>query len=205
MLCRVFKKSIEPPLVVAAGGKRSSGASMEVEDGVGPSMASMVDDLAAACVLPPLMDVSGGAATMSLSAAAVALPPPPAAEHVTCFSNTLEAGQFLNPPFLPFSSGPTTAAQAGTVAAAVDQLAMAASSSNFLASMYDGAMGVGGMVHELLQESGGWYSKLGEMERLSGGGASQETGITSAEVNPGEISSSSRHQHMDREASLWGY
>nr|CAB3447017.1 unnamed protein product [Digitaria exilis] len=197
VLCRVFKKSIEPPPLVA-GGKRSSssGASMEVEGVAGPSMASMVDDLAA-CVLPPLMDVSGGnGAAMSLSAAP---------QHVTCFSNTQLEGQFLNPPYLPLSAavGPA-AAQAGTMAAAVDQLAMSASSSTFLASMmqqtqqYDGGIG---MVHELLQESGGWYSKLGEMERLSGG-ASQDTGITS-EVNPGEISSS--RQHMDREASLWGY
>nr|CAB3450170.1 unnamed protein product [Digitaria exilis] len=199
VLCRVFKKSIEPPPLVA-GGKRSSssGASMEAEGVAGPSMASMVDDLAA-CVLPPLMDVSGGnGAAMSLSAAP---------QHVTCFSNTQLEGQYLNPPYLPLSAavGPA-AAQAGTMAAAVDQLAMAASSSTFLASMmqqtqqYDGGIG---MVHELLQESGGWYSKLGEMERLSGGGgASQDTGITS-EVNPGEISSS--RQHMDREASLWGY
>jgi hypothetical protein len=202
VLCRVFKKSIEPPLV-AAGGKRSSGgACVEVADVVGPSSMSMVDDLAA-CALPPLMDVSGGGADMSLSAAAVAgieLPPP--AQHVTCFSNALE-GQFLNPTFLLPSAGPGAAA-------ADNHLAMASSAASpFLASMMmqaaqydDGAAGVGGMVHELLQEGGGWYSKLGERERLSGG-ASQDTGLTS-EVNPGEISSS--RQHMDdATASLWGY
>ncbi|PUZ76267.1 hypothetical protein GQ55_1G275700 [Panicum hallii var. hallii] len=192
VLCRVFKKSIEPPVVAA--GKRSSGACMEVVDVVGPSM-SMADDLAA-CALPPLMDVSGGsAAAMSLSAAAAAIElPPPPPHHVTCFSNALE-GQFLNPPFLLPSAGP----------AAADHLAMAASASPFLASMmqtqYDGAAGVGGTVHELLQEGGGWYGKLGERERLSGG-ASQDTGLTS-EVNPAEISS---RQHMDHHAaSLWGY
>ncbi|PAN06689.1 hypothetical protein PAHAL_1G281100 [Panicum hallii] len=191
VLCRVFKKSIEPPVV--AGGKRSSGACMEVVDVVGPSM-SMADDLAA-CALPPLMDVSGGsAAAMSLSAAAAAIELPPPPHHVTCFSNALE-GQFLNPPFLLPSAGP----------AAADHLAMAASASPFLASMvptqYDGAAGVGGTVHELLQEGGGWYGKLGERERLSGG-ASQDTGLTS-EVNPAEISS---RQHMDHHAaSLWGY
>ena len=203
VLCRVFKKSIEiEPPVVAAGGKRSpSGAACtEVADVVGPSV-SMADDLAA-CALPRLMDVSGGSgAAMSLSAAAAAaagieLPPP--SQHVTCFSNALE-GQFLNPPFglLP-AAGP----------AAADHLAMAAASASpFLASMmqaqYDGAAGVGGMVHELLQEGGGWYSKLGERERLSGG-ASQDTGLTSeANANPAEISS---RQHMDHhDASLWGY
>jgi len=199
VLCRVFKKSIEPP-VVAAGKKSSgSGACMEAADVVGPSV-SMADDLAA-CALPPLMDVSGGSgAAMSLSAAAAAaagieLPPP--SQHVTCFSNALE-GQFLNPPFglLP-AAGP----------AAADHLAMAAASASpFLASMmqaqYDGAAGGGGMVHELLQEGGGWYSKLGERERLSGG-ASQDTGLTS-EVNPAAISSS--RQHMDHhDASLWDY
>ncbi|CAL4887089.1 unnamed protein product [Urochloa decumbens] len=211
VLCRVFKKSIEPPLVVAAGGgnKRPSGACMEVADvvGVGPSM-SMADDDLAACALPPLMDVSGGgggggsgATAMSLSAAGIELPPA-AAQHVTCFSNALE-GQFLNPPFLLPS-----AAAAGHAAAADHRLAMAASSSPFLASMMQAAQydaGVGSMVRELLQEGGGggWYGKLvGERERLSGGGASQDTGLTS-EVNPGEISPS--RQHMDHEASLWGY
>ncbi|CAL5021255.1 unnamed protein product [Urochloa decumbens] len=206
VLCRVFKKSIEPPLVVAGGGnKRPSGACMEVADvvGVGPSM-SMADDGLAACALPPLMDVSGGggATAMSLSAAAAGIElPPSAAQHVTCFSNALE-DPFLNPPFLLPS-----AAAAGH-AAAVDQhrLAMAPSSSPFLASMMQAAQydaGVGSMVHELLQEGGGsaWYGKLvGERERLSGG-ASQDTGLTS-EVNPGEISSA--RQHMDHEASLWG-
>ncbi|TKW39932.1 hypothetical protein SEVIR_1G212500v4 [Setaria viridis] len=197
VLCRVFKKSIEPPLV-AAGGKRSSGPCVEVADVVGPSSMSMADDLAA-CALPPLMDVSGGSGggAMSLSAVAgIELPPP--AQHVTCFSNALQ-GQFLNPPFLLPSAGPAAAAD--------HHLAMASSASPFLASMmqaaqYDGAADVGGMVHELLQEGGGWYSKLGERERLSGGGgASQDTGLTS-EVNPGEISS---RQHMDHAASLWGY
>ncbi|CAN6273208.1 unnamed protein product [Urochloa humidicola] len=204
VLCRVFKKSIETPLVAAGGNRRpSSGACMEVADvvGVGPPM-SMADDDLAACALPPLMDVSGGggggtsgATAMSLSAAATGIElPPVAAQHVTCFSNALE-GQFLNPPFLLPSA---TAAGHG----------MAASASPFLASMMQAAQydaGVGSMVHELLQEGGGgWYGKLRETrERLSGGGASQDTGLTS-EVNPGEISSSSR-QHMDHEASLWGY
>lgn len=198
-LCRVFKKSIEPPSV--AGSKRSSSvACMGMEDVVGPSSMSMADDLAA-CALPPLMDVSGGSgggANMSLSAAAAAAsieltPPLP---HVTCFSNTLE-GPFLNPPYLLPS--------AGGAPAAPDHVALAAgaSASPFLASMaqYDGDAGVGGMVHELLQEAGGWYSKLGERERLSGG-ASQDTGVTS-EVNAAEISST--QHHMDHEASFWGF
>ncbi|CAO2039384.1 unnamed protein product [Urochloa humidicola] len=204
VLCRVFKKSIEPPFVVAGGNKRpSSGACMDVADvvGVAPPMSMADDDDLAACALPPLMDVSGGGggAAMSLSAAAgIELPPP--AQHVTCFSNALE-GQFLNPPFLLPSA-------AGHAAAADHRITMAASASPFLASMMQAAQydaGVGSMVHELLQEGGGgWYGKLGETrERLSGGGASQDTGLTS-EVNPGEISSSSR-QHMDHEASLWGY
>ncbi|GJM85353.1 hypothetical protein PR202_ga01794 [Eleusine coracana subsp. coracana] len=175
VLCRVFKKNIELPSV--AGGKRSSGPSafMEMTD-VGPSM-SMADEFAA-CALPPLMDVSGSSGPMSLSAAAAVDLPPPA--HVTCFSNALE-GQFLNPPFMLPSSAP------------VNSLAMAP----LLQMQYDG-----GMVQELLQQGGGggWYSKLGERERLSG--ASQDTGLTS-EVNPAEISSS--RQHMNHEASLWDY
>jgi len=188
VLCRVFKKSIEPPSSVAGGSKRSSSsvACMGMEDVVGPSR-SMADDFAAS-TLPPLMDVSGGSGgNMSLSAAAAAaasieLTTPPA-PHVTCFSNTLE-GHFLTPPTCLLPSAAATA-------------------SPFLASMaqYDGDAGVGGMVHELLQEAGGWYSKLGERERLSGG-ASQDTGVTS-EVNPAEISST-RH-HMDHEASFWGF
>lgn len=199
VLCRVFKKSIEPPASVAGSKRPSSVACMGMEDVVGPSM-SMADDFAA-CVLPPLMDVSGGSggANMSLSAAATAaasieLTPPAPAPHVTCFSNTLE-GQFLNP---PPCLHPSAAAAADHVAVA------AASASPFLASMvqYDGDdAGVCGMVHELLQEAGGWYSKLGERERLSGG-ASQDTGVTS-EVNAAEISST-RH-HMDHEASFWGF
>jgi len=123
------------------------------------------DDFAA-CALPPLMDVSGGSgANMSLPVAAAAAsieltptaPAPAPAPHVTCFSNALE-GHFLTPPpcLLPSAA-----------AAATDHVALAASASPFLASMvqYDGDAGVGGMVHELLQEAGGWYSKLGERER----------------------------------------
>jgi len=195
VLCRVFKKSIEPPSV--ASSKRSSSvACMGMEDVVGQSM-SMADDFAA-CALPPLMDVSGGSgANMSLpvaaAAASIELTPtaPAPAPHVTCFSNTLE-GHFLTPPPCLLPS-----------AAATDHVALAASASPFLASMvqYDGDAGVGGMVHELVQEAGGWYSMLGERERLSGG-ASQDTGVTS-EVNPAEISST-RH-HMDHEASFWGF
>jgi hypothetical protein len=65
------------------------------------------------------------------------------------------------------------------------------------------AAGGAGMVHELLM-GGGWYFNKGERERLSG--ASQDTGLTSSEVNPGEISSSSRQQRMDHhDASLWAY
>jgi len=159
VMCRVFKKSIEPPSV--ASSKRSSSvACMGMEDVVGPSM-SMADDFAA-CALPPLMDVSGGSgANMSLpvaaAAASIELTPtaPAPAPHVTCFSNTLE-GHFLTPPPCLLPS-----------AAATDHVALAASASPFLASMvqYDGDAGVGGMVHELLQEAGGWYSKLGERER----------------------------------------
>ncbi|KAL6899298.1 hypothetical protein ACP4OV_005956 [Aristida adscensionis] len=191
VLCRVFKKSLEP---AAAAGKRP-GACMAVAD-VGPSV-SMADDLAA-CALPPLMDVSGGGAgagtSFSAALAAAAVELPPTAPHVTCFSNALE-GDFLNPSFLLPSAPPPAAA---------DHLATA-SASPFLASMqmqYAHGGGAGGMVHELLQEAGGgWYSKLaGERERLSG--ASQDTGLTS-EVNPTEISSS--RQHMDHEASLWGF
>ncbi|CAN6278988.1 unnamed protein product [Urochloa humidicola] len=193
VLCRVFKKSIE---------QRPPGACMEVADVVGPSAMSMADDDLAACALPPLMDVSSGAGGMSLSAAARIEPPAPApAQHVTCFSNALE-GQFLNPPFLLPSGGHGAAADH-------HHLAMAASSASpFLASMMQAAQyDAAGMVHELLQEGGGggWYGKLvGETrERLSGGGgASQDTGLTS-EVNPGEISSA--RQHMDHEASLWSY
>ena len=164
MLCRVFKKSIEPPSV--ASSKRSSSvACMGMEDVVGQSM-SMADDFAA-CALPPLMDVSGGSgANMSLpvaaAAASIELTPtaPAPAPHVTCFSNTLE-GHFLTPPPYLLPS-----------AAATDHVALAASASPFLASMvqYDGDAGVGGMVHELLQEAGGWYSKLGERERERGSG-----------------------------------
>jgi hypothetical protein len=193
VLCRVFKKNIiEPPSV--AGGKRSGSSSfMEMADDVGPSM-SIADELAAACAMPPLMDVSvRGGVPMSLSAAAsIDVLPPPA--HVTCFSNALEA-QFLNPPFvLPSPPGPASAA-------AADHLAMESAASPFFQVQYDGA--AGGMVHdELLQEGGGWYSKkLGERERLSG--ASQGTGVTS-EVNPAEISSS-RHHTLNHEASLWDY
>ncbi|XP_062219427.1 NAC domain-containing protein 92-like isoform X3 [Phragmites australis] len=193
-LCRVFKKNVEPPSV--AGGKRS-GACMGMAD-VGTSSMSMANDLAA-CALPPLMDVSGSGTAMSLSAAVASIELPPPA-NVTCFSNALE-GQFLNPPFLLSSAPAAASAVQGTVAAAADHLTMV-SASPFLASLqmqYDGA--AGDMVHEFLQEGGGWYSKLGERERLSDG-ASQDTGLTS-EVNPAEISSS--RQHMDHEAYLWGY
>jgi hypothetical protein len=187
VLCRVFKKNIiEPPSV--AGGKRSGSSSFmeEMADDVGPSM-SMAEELGAACAMPPLMDASvRGGVPMSLSAAAAmdVLPPP---AHVTCFSNALE-DQFLNlPPFvLPSPPGPARA----------DHLAMASAASPFLQVQYDG------MVHdELLQEGGGWYSKLGKRDRLSD--ASQDTGVTS-EVNPAEISSS-RHHIINHEASLWDY
>jgi hypothetical protein len=183
VLCRVFKKNIELPSV--ADGKRSgSSAYMALEDVGRPSM-STADELSAACALPPLMDVSGSGVvpSMSLSAAAASIELPPPA-HVTCFSNALEA-QFLNPPFiLPSPPGPAHGAVA------------MASASPFLQMRYDG-----GMMYGLLEESGGWYSKLGERERLSG--ASQDTGVTS-EVNPAEIISSSR-QHMNHEFALWDY
>ncbi|PWZ23886.1 NAC domain-containing protein 100 [Zea mays] len=189
VLCRVFKKSIEPPSV--PGSKRSSSvACMGTEGtgvGVGPSSMSTEDDFAACAALPPLMDVSGGSgANMSLSAAAAAASievTPPAgaapAPHVTCFSNAPLEGQFLNPPFLLPSA-----------AAAADHIALAASASPFLASMMmqQQAQYAG---DGLLQGAGGWYGKLaGERERLSGG-------------VPAEISST-RHC-MDHEASFWGF
>jgi hypothetical protein len=187
VLCRVFKKSIEPPSV--PGSKRSSSvACMGTEGaGVGPSSMSTEDDFAACAALPPLMDVSGGcggSANMSLSAAAAAAsieltPPAPPAPHVTCFSNAPLEGQFLNPPFLLPSA-----------AAAADHIPLAASASPFLASMMmqQQAQYAG---DGLLQGAGGWYGKLaGERERLSGG-------------VPAEISST-RHC-MDHEASFWGF
>ncbi|PWZ29660.1 NAC domain-containing protein 100 [Zea mays] len=184
VLCRVFKKSIEPPPSV---GKRSSVActgTMVVEDVVGPPSMSMEDDLAA-CALPPLMDVSGGGGA-NMAAASIELLAPPA-PHVTCFSNALEGQFFLNPPCLHPSTSPLR------LASMVQAQAQA---------QYDGDAG---MVLQLLQEAGGWYSKLGEGERLSGG-ASQDTGVTSeVNVNPAEISST-RHHIMDPEAaSFWGF
>jgi hypothetical protein len=184
VLCRVFKKSIEPPPSV---GKRSSVACtgmMLVEDVVGPPSMSMEDDLAA-CALPPLMDVSGGGGA-NMAAASIELLAPPA-PHVTCFSNALEGQFFLNPPCLHPSTSPLR------LASMVQAQAQA---------QYDGDAG---MVLQLLQEAGGWYSKLGEGERLSGG-ASQDTGVTSeVNVNPAEISST-RHHIMDPEAaSFWGF
>ncbi|WVZ74880.1 hypothetical protein U9M48_022998 [Paspalum notatum var. saurae] len=209
VLCRVFKKSIvEAAAAAVGGGKRPSVSATCVGTmaaDVGPpstARPSMADDDFAACAqLPPLMDVSslpGSAAGIEPTPTPTPTPTPPPL-HVTCFSNALEAGQFLNPPCFPLLS------------------AAAAPSSPFLASMMPQAhqYDAGAMVHELLQQEGGgcWYGNgklglVGERERLSGGGgASQDTGLTSSEVNPAEISSSSAsRQHTDHvEASLWGY
>uniref|UniRef100_A0A0D9YU29 NAC domain-containing protein n=1 Tax=Oryza glumipatula TaxID=40148 RepID=A0A0D9YU29_9ORYZ len=195
VLCRVFKKSLELAAAAAAAGRRGAGAGTDV----GPSSMPMADDVVglAPCALPPLMDVSGGgggAGTASLSATAGAAAAPPPA-HVTCFSNALE-GQFLDTPYLLPAADPA------------DHLAMS-SASPFLEALQmqyvqdAAAAGGAGMVHELLM-GGGWYCNKGERERLSG--ASQDTGLTSSEVNPGEISSSSRQQRMDHhDASLWAY
>jgi hypothetical protein len=186
VLCRVFKKSLELP--VAGNGKKGTcTGTADVVVGGGSSM-SMAEVGLASCVLPPLIDVaaaSGGSTAFA----------PPTPEHVACFSNALE-GQFLNPPFL-FPSAP---AQTN----AANHLAMDPASP-FMASMQMqyAQEAACGMVQELLQDGGAvWYSKQGERERVSGGGASQDTGLTS-EVNPAEISSS--RQHMDHEASFWGY
>ncbi|KAJ1279684.1 hypothetical protein BS78_04G173400 [Paspalum vaginatum] len=136
VLCRVFKKSIE---AAAAGGKWPSAASacMGMAADVGPSsMASARpstadDDFAACAQLPPLMDVSG-AHTSSLSAPL----------HVTCFSNALEAGQFLNPPPFPLLS--------------------AAPSSPFLASMMQQAQ----------YDAGPWCTSSCSSRRAAAGTAS---------------------------------
>ncbi|KAL5212023.1 hypothetical protein ABZP36_022870 [Zizania latifolia] len=188
VLCRVFKKSLEP----VAAGKRGAGAGAAAD--VGPSMSMpMADDVGlATCALPPLMDVSGygGGGLLSATAATTSVaPPPPPPAHVTCFSNDLE-GQFLNPPFLLPSADPATSMSQDAVAA--DHLAMGlASTSPFLASMqtqFTQDAGAWSMLDELLLGSdGGWYFYKGERERLSG--ASQDTGVSS-QMNPGEISSS---------------
>ncbi|KAG8071191.1 hypothetical protein GUJ93_ZPchr0006g43596 [Zizania palustris] len=173
VLCRVFKKSLEP----AAAGKRGAGA------GAGAAAADVVG--LASCALPPLMDVSGfgGGALLSATAATTSVAPPPPA-HVTCFSNDLE-GQFLNPPpfLLPSADSPATSMSQDAVAA--DHLAMGlASASPFLASIQTQFMQdalAWSMPDELLLGSGGgWYFYKGERERLSG----------ASQVNPGEISSS---------------
>uniref|UniRef100_A0A0E0K1J2 NAC domain-containing protein n=1 Tax=Oryza punctata TaxID=4537 RepID=A0A0E0K1J2_ORYPU len=200
VLCRVFKKSLEPALAPAAGRR---GAGTAVAD-VRPSSVSsmpMADDVVglAPCALPPLMDVSGGGTSLSATASPP-LPGPPA--HVTCFSNALE-GQFLDAPYLLPAADPAMAMALGAVAA--DHLAMSPAASPFLETLQmqygQDATGGAGMVHELLM-GGGWYCNKGKRERLSG--ASQDTGLTS-EVNPGEISSS-RQQRMDHhDASLWAY
>uniref|UniRef100_A0ACD5ZH22 Uncharacterized protein n=2 Tax=Avena sativa TaxID=4498 RepID=A0ACD5ZH22_AVESA len=184
VLCRVFKKSLELPVTGNGNvnGKRGTCTGM-ADDVVGSSSMSTADvvGLASCAALPPLIDVaaaSGGATFAS----------PPAA-HVACFSNALE-GQFLNPPFLLPSN---------------HVVAMDPASAPFMQMTQYAQEVSGGMLQELLLQNGGgvWYSnKQGERERLSGG-ASQDTGVTS-EVNPAEISSSSR-QHMDHEASFWGY
>uniref|UniRef100_A0ACD5YN59 Uncharacterized protein n=1 Tax=Avena sativa TaxID=4498 RepID=A0ACD5YN59_AVESA len=177
VLCRVFKKSLELPVTGTGNGKRGTCMGL-ADDVVGSSMSTAdVVGLASCAALPPLIDVAAASGGSTFAS------PPPA--HVACFSNALE-GQYLNPPFL------LPSAPANHV---VD---MDPASAPFMASVqtqYDLLLhdGVGGV----------WYSnKQGERERLSGG-ASQDTGLTS-EVNPTEISSSSR-QHMDHEASFWGY
>ncbi|KAF0928997.1 hypothetical protein E2562_011085 [Oryza meyeriana var. granulata] len=203
VLCRVFKKSLEP--VAAAAGRRGSGAGAGTVADVGPSSVSMsMPDVVglSPCALPPLMDVPGGGGGTSVSATAAATSVAPPA-HVTCFSNALE-GQFLNPPpYLLPAADPSTAMVQGTVAA--DHVAISSPSPfwDTMQMQYAQDAGVGGMVHELLMGGGGggWYCTKGERERLSV--ASQDTGLTS-EVNPGEISSS-RQQHMDHDASLWAY
>ncbi|KQK00031.1 NAC domain-containing protein 92 isoform X2 [Brachypodium distachyon] len=181
VLCRVFKKSLEPSAAGSNNGARKGACTGMAADAVGSSMSLADAGLAA---LPPLIDV----------AASGSFAPPPAA-HVTCFSNALE-GQFLNPPFLL----PATTAAAAHSAGENIHIAMESAASPFFASMYTQDVS-GGMAHEFLLDGGGggWYSK-GERERLSG--ASQDTGLTS-EVNPTEISSS--RQHMDHEPTFWGY
>uniref|UniRef100_A0ACD5YVV8 Uncharacterized protein n=1 Tax=Avena sativa TaxID=4498 RepID=A0ACD5YVV8_AVESA len=177
VLCRVFKKSLELPVA-----KRGTCTGTMADVVVGSSSTSTADVVGlASCALPPLIDVAGASGTGTFA------PPPPA--HVACFSNALE-GQFLNPPFL-LPSAPAN-----------HVLAMDPASSPFMQTQYAQEVAV----HELLLQDGGgggvWYSNKGERERLSGGGASQDTGVTS-EVNPTEISSS--RQHMDHEASFWAY
>ncbi|PUZ47491.1 hypothetical protein GQ55_7G169300 [Panicum hallii var. hallii] len=175
VLCRVFKKSLVAGVAPAA--KRGA---MEM------------DDIAAISHLPPLMDVSSGAAAVGGN---------PAAAHVTCFSNALE-GQFFN------QTAPPQAA-----ASATDHLGFA-SSSPFLSSFTQyGPLHHGGVSLVQLLESSGYggggdlpdmpkqqqqQQGGGERERLS---ASQDTGLTS-DAHP-EISSSSG-QRFDTE-QLWGY
>ncbi|KAK1617676.1 hypothetical protein QYE76_023193 [Lolium multiflorum] len=189
VLCRVFKKSLELP--VASNGKKGTSYTGTADVVAGSSM-SMAGVGLASCVLPPLIDVAAGSGGGSTFA-------PPTPSHVACFSNALE-GQFLHPPFLLPSAPATTNA----LQRAADHLAMDPASP-FMASvqMQYAQEAAGGMVQELLHGGGGsvWYPK-GERERLSGGGASQDTGLTS-EVNPAEISSS--RQHMDHEANFWEY
>jgi hypothetical protein len=175
VLCRVFKKSLVAGVAPAA--KRGA---MEM------------DDIASISHLPPLMDVSSGAAAVGCN---------PAAAHVTCFSNALE-GQFFN------QTAPPQAA-----ASATDHLGLA-SSSPFLSSFTQyGPLHHGGVSLVQLLESSGYggggdlpdmpkqqqqQQGGGERERLS---ASQDTGLTS-DAHP-EISSSSG-QRFDTE-QLWGY
>jgi len=178
VLCRVFKKSLVGVVVPAAASAGKKG---------GLGLEEIGSSVAAVTPLPPLLDLSG-APCASFDPAA----------HVTCFSNSaLEAGQFFNP----------TATGAG--GCTTDHH----SSSPFLASLYGGQLhhGVGLSLVQLLESTGypgrGQHVDVmapcgkGERERLS---ASQDTGLTTSDMNP-EISSSSGAQKFDHEPALWGY
>ncbi|CAL5027052.1 unnamed protein product [Urochloa decumbens] len=175
VLCRVFKKS----LIAGVGGVAPAARRGAME---------MTSDMAH---LPPLMDVSGGAAAN------------PAAAHVTCFSNALE-GHFFN----------QTAVAPQAAASATDHLGLASSSPFMSAFAQYGPLHHAGVSLVQLLESSGYGGgglpdmpkqeqpapaacKGGERERLS---ASQDTGLTS-DAHP-EISSSG--QRFDHE-QLWGY
>ncbi|CAL5031641.1 unnamed protein product [Urochloa decumbens] len=167
VLCRVFKKSLIAGVGGVAPAASRRGGAME-----------MAADMAAISHLPPLMEVSGGAA----------------ANHVTCFSNALE-GHFFNqtapPPQATASSSPllSSFAQYGTLHHAGVSLVQLLESS-----------GYGGGLPDMPKQEQPAPAPCtgGERERLS---ASQDTGLTS-DAHP-EISSSSG-QRFDHE-QLWGY
>uniref|UniRef100_A0ACD5UBR3 Uncharacterized protein n=1 Tax=Avena sativa TaxID=4498 RepID=A0ACD5UBR3_AVESA len=190
VLCRVFKKSLVG-VVVSSSAPASSSAGKKCVLG----MEEIGSSVAAVAPLPPLLDLSG-APCASFDPAA----------HVTCFSNSaLEAGQFFNNPT------PTGAVHHAGGCTTDDHH----SSSPFLASFYGGQLhhGVGLSLVQLLESTGYPHHRgqhavdvmapcsKGERERLS---ASQDTGLTTSDINP-EISSSSGAQKFDHEPALWGY